>query len=160
MTMIKTQFLLLSTILKTRLEVYSNIFITLRIILNCPDTVASAERRFSKLKLIKTFKKSYTTDSKLSSLAMLSMEASCVRSLELDDVIKAFWCQTTRSKPFWYYNNVTLFMIFSWLLPCNIFHVCYCAPIQWFLLFFCMTTVRQLSSPAIDQLQRQLNHDE
>jgi len=88
--MIKTQFLLLSTILKTRLEVYSNIFITLRIILNCPDTVASAERRFSKLKLIKTFKKSYTTDSKLSSLAMLSMEASCVRSLELDDVIKAF----------------------------------------------------------------------
>jgi len=45
-------------------------------------------------------------------------------------------------------NNVTLFMMFSWLFSCNIFHVCYCAIIQLFLLFCCMTTVRQLSSLA------------
>jgi len=45
---------LLSLILKTRLEVYPNIFITLRIMLNCPDTAASNERSFIKLKLIKT----------------------------------------------------------------------------------------------------------
>jgi len=45
MTMIKTKFLLLSSILKTRLdEVCPNVFIALRNILNCPDTVASAER--------------------------------------------------------------------------------------------------------------------
>jgi len=98
---IKTQFLLLSIILKTRLdEVYHNVFIAFRIMLNCPDTVASAERSFSKLKLIKTFRRSHMTDSRLSSLAMLSIEASCVCSLDLDDVIKAFACQTTRSKPF------------------------------------------------------------
>jgi len=55
MTMIKTQFFLLSFILNTHLdEVNPNVFIALRIVLNCPDTVASAERRFSKLKLIKT----------------------------------------------------------------------------------------------------------
>jgi len=56
MTMIKTHFLLLSFILKTRLdEVYPNVFIAHRIMLNCPDAVASPERSFSKLKLIKTF---------------------------------------------------------------------------------------------------------
>jgi len=91
---------LLSSILKKRLdEVYPNIFIALRIVLNCPDTVASAERTFSKLNLIKTFNRSYMTDNRLASLAMLSIEASCVHSLDLDDVIKAFSCQMTRSKP-------------------------------------------------------------
>ena len=47
------------------------------------------------------------TDSRLSSLAMLSIEASCVRSLDLDDVIKAFACQKTCSKLFCYCYDVT-----------------------------------------------------
>jgi len=103
---VKTQFLLLSSILKTRLdEVYPNVIIALRITLNYPDTVA---RSFSKLKLIKTFNMSRMTDSRLSSLAMLSIEASCVRSVDLDDVIKAFACQKTRSKLFCYYYDVTI----------------------------------------------------
>jgi len=103
MTMIKTQFLLSSSILKTRVdEVYPNVFIALRIMLNCPETVASAERSFSKLELIKTFSRSHMTDSRPSSLTMLSIEASWVRSLDLVDVIKAFACQKTRSKPFRY----------------------------------------------------------
>jgi len=43
--MIKTQFLLLSSILKSRLdEVCPNVFIALRNMLNCRDSVASAER--------------------------------------------------------------------------------------------------------------------
>jgi len=49
MTMIKTKFLLISSILKTRRnEVYPNVLIALQIMLNFPDTVASAERSFSK----------------------------------------------------------------------------------------------------------------
>ena len=96
---------MLSSILKTRLdEVYPNVFIALRIMLRYPDTAA---KRFSKLKLIKTFNRSHMTDSRLSSLAMLSIEASSVRSLDLDDVIKAFACQKTRSKLFCYYYDVT-----------------------------------------------------
>jgi len=88
MTLIKTEFLLTSSILKTRIdEVYSNIFIALRIMLNCPNTVAIAERNFSKLKLIKTFNMSHMTNRRLSSLAMLSIETSCVCSLDLEDVI-------------------------------------------------------------------------
>jgi len=82
MTMIMTEFLWLSSVLKTRhYEVYPNVIIELRIVLNCPDAFASAERSFSKLKLIKTFNRSYMKDSRLSSLAMLSIKASCVRSL-------------------------------------------------------------------------------
>jgi len=96
MRMIKTQFLFLSFTLKTSLgEVHPNVFIALRIMLNCPDTGASSERSFRKLKLTKQV--SY---SRLSSLAMLSIEASYVRCLDLDDVIKAFPCKKTRSKPF------------------------------------------------------------
>jgi len=141
MTMVKTQ---LSSTLKTRLdEVYPDIFNTWYTAdyAKLPDTVASAKRSFIKLKIIKTFNRSHMADSRLFWLAMLSIEASCVCSLDLDDVIKAFACQKTRSKPFWYLYNVTLFMIFSSWLLCNIFHVCYCATTQWFLLFCCMTGV-------------------
>jgi len=139
MTMIKIQFLLLSSILKTRLDgVYPDVFNTWYTAdyAELPDTVASATRSFIKLKIMKTFNKSHMTDSRLFRLAMLSSEASCVRSLDLDDVIKAFACQKTRSNPFWYYYNVTLFMIFSSWLLCNIFHVCNCATTQWFLLLY------------------------
>jgi len=34
------------------------------------------------------------------------------------------------------YYNVTLFQIFSWLLLCNIFHVCYCATVISFVLLY------------------------
>jgi len=92
MTMIKTQFLLLSSVLKTRRnEVYPNVFIARRFMLNCLNTVASAERSFSKLKLIKTFNRSYMTNSRLFSLAMLSIETSCVRPLDLEDVMKQWF---------------------------------------------------------------------
>ena len=88
MTMIKTQ-LLLSYVLKIRLdEVYPNVFIALQIMLTCPNTVATTERSLSKLKLIKTFNRSHMTNSRLSSLAMLSIETSCVRSLDLEGVMQ------------------------------------------------------------------------
>ena len=128
MTMIKIKFLFLSSILKTRLdEVYPNVFIALRTMLNCPDTAASTERSCSKLKLIKNFNRSHMTDSRITSLAMLSIEASCVFCLDLDGVIKAFACQKVHSKPIRYHNNMTLFTIVSWLLFCYIFRMCYTA---------------------------------
>ena len=81
----------LNYLLKTHLfELYPNVYIALRILLTCPVTVASAERSFSKLKLIKTFNRTSMTDSRLSSLAMLSIENDCARSLDYDNVITAF----------------------------------------------------------------------
>jgi len=88
----KTHLLLLNSVLKTRLdEVYPNVFIALQIMLTCPSTVASAEKSFSKLKLIKTFNRSHMTNSRLSSLAMLSFETLCVRSLDLEEVMKQWF---------------------------------------------------------------------
>ena len=91
----------LNYLLKTHLfELYPNVYIALRILLTCPVTVASAERNFSKLKLIKTFNRTSMTDSRLSSLAMLSIENDCARSLDYDNVITAFSNKKIRSRLF------------------------------------------------------------
>ena len=91
----------LNYLLKTHLfELYPNVYIALRILLTCPMTVASDERSFSKLKLIKTFNRTSMTDSRLSSLAMLSIENDCARSLDYDNVITAFANKKVRSRLF------------------------------------------------------------
>ena len=91
----------LNYLLKTHLfELYPNVYIALRILLTCPVIVASAERSFSKLKLIKTFNRTSMTDSRLSSLAMLSIKNDCARSLDYDNVITAFANKKVRSRLF------------------------------------------------------------
>ena len=91
----------LNYLLKTHLfELYPNVYIALRILLTCPVTVASAERSFSKLKLIKTFNRTSMTDRRLSSLAMLSIENDCARSLDYDNVITEFANKKVRSRLF------------------------------------------------------------
>ena len=91
----------LNYLLKTHLfELYPNVYIALRILLTCPVTVASAKRSFSKLKLIKTFNRMSMTDSRLSSLAMLSIKNDCARSLDYDNVITAFANKKVRSRLF------------------------------------------------------------
>ena len=98
---LKTAQDFLNYLLKTHLfELYPNVYIALRILLTCPVTVASAERSFSKLKLIKTFNRTSMTDSRLSSLAMLSIENDCARSLDYDNVITAFANKKVRSRLF------------------------------------------------------------
>ena len=79
---------------------YPNVFVALRIVLTCPVTVASAERSFRKLKLIKTFNRSTMADNRLFSLAMLPIESSCARSLDYHAVIRAFANEKVRSRPF------------------------------------------------------------
>nr|XP_047137596.1 uncharacterized protein LOC124814089 [Hydra vulgaris] len=71
-------------------ETYPNLVIALRIILTSPVTVASAERSFSKLKLIKTFHRSTMVDERLSSLAMLSIENEVARKLSYEGLINKF----------------------------------------------------------------------
>ncbi|KAL8541893.1 hypothetical protein ACS0TY_002949 [Phlomoides rotata] len=51
-----------------------NAYIAYKILLTIPITVASAERSFSKLKLIKTFLRSTMSQDRLNGLAMLSIE--------------------------------------------------------------------------------------
>ncbi|XP_018376756.1 PREDICTED: zinc finger MYM-type protein 1-like [Trachymyrmex cornetzi] len=60
------------------------------LILTLPVTSASAERSFSKLKLIKTYLRSTMSQSRLSGLATLSIEHELASKLDLDKVIKEF----------------------------------------------------------------------
>ena len=53
---------------------YPNAWIAYKILLTIPVTVASAERSFSKLKLIKSYLRSTMSQEKLNGLAMMSIE--------------------------------------------------------------------------------------
>ena len=58
--------------------------------LTLPLTVASAERSFSKLKIIKNRLRSTMGDARLSSLGLMSLEKDIMDNLKVDDVIDRF----------------------------------------------------------------------
>lgn len=62
----------------TKLNFAPNLLIALRILLTIPITVASGERSFSKLKLIKNYLRSTTTQNRLNGLAVLGIEHEIV----------------------------------------------------------------------------------
>ena len=72
-------------------------FIALRIFLTIPVTVASGERSFSKLKLIKTYLRSNMLQDRLNSLAILSIERDEARNLNFEDILKDFAEQKARN---------------------------------------------------------------
>lgn len=69
---------------------FPNAFIAYRILLTIPITVASAERSFSRLKLIKTYLRSSMSQERLSSLAMLSIEANTTSKINFEELIDDF----------------------------------------------------------------------
>ena len=72
------------------IEIFPNLFIALRILLTSPISVASAERSFSKLKLIKNYLRSTMGQDRLSALALISIENKLSRSLDCSDLIDEF----------------------------------------------------------------------
>lgn len=64
--------------------------------LTLPVTVASAERSFSKLKLIKNYLRNTMAQERLSSLALLSIENKRAKKVNLDEVIRAFAAKKAR----------------------------------------------------------------
>ena len=72
------------------------ITVLLRIFLTLYISVATCERSFSKLKLVKTYLRSQMSQLCLSSLAMLSIEREVSNRLEFDEVIKAFAIKKAR----------------------------------------------------------------
>lgn len=69
---------------------FPNAFIAYRILLTIPVTVASAERSFSRLKLIKTYLRSSMSQERLPSLAMLSIESDTTAKIDFDEIIDDF----------------------------------------------------------------------
>ena len=66
--------------MKHLMEVFPNLFITLKVLLMCPLSIAEADRSFNKLKLIETFNRSAMMDDRLSSWAIISTKSDCARS--------------------------------------------------------------------------------
>ncbi|XP_065673958.1 zinc finger MYM-type protein 1-like [Hydra vulgaris] len=77
-------------------ELFRNIVIALRIFASIPVTVASKERSFSKLKLIKNFLRSTMGQERTSDLAILSIECLLAKNIDFHDVIEKFAKQKTR----------------------------------------------------------------
>ena len=72
------------------LDLYSNLSIALQLLLTLPVTVASGERSFSALKLIKTYMRSTMSQERLTGLAVTSIECDVRRSLDMEDIVVAF----------------------------------------------------------------------
>eukprot|EP00112_Aurelia_sp_Birch-Aquarium-sp1_P025206 Seg827.5 transcript_id=Seg827.5/GoldUCD/mRNA.D3Y31 product="hypothetical protein" protein_id=Seg827.5/GoldUCD/D3Y31 len=82
---------LLNQITKFKLEeIFYNVCTALRIFFTLPVTVASAERSFKKLKLIKNLMRSTMTQDRLTDFAMLSIESEIARTVDFNDIIHDF----------------------------------------------------------------------
>lgn len=82
-------------------ELYPNVWIAFRIFATIPVTVASGERSFSKLKLIKTYLRSTTSQSRLSNLATLSIENEIAGQLDFSQLIRSFADKKARKVKFY-----------------------------------------------------------
>lgn len=78
---------------------FPNLCVALRILLTLPLSVASAERSFSKLKLIKTYLRSTMSQERLVGLATISIESDIARQLDSKALIKEFAKQKARKVP-------------------------------------------------------------
>jgi hypothetical protein len=83
-----------------RLDSFPNASIAYRILLTIPVTVASAERSFSKLKLIKSYLRSTMSQERLNGLAILSIEKEMLKKLEYKNLISNFASQKARRMHF------------------------------------------------------------
>ena len=76
-------YALFEHLIENNIFTFPNVFIVLRIYLTMLITVASGERSFSKLKLIKTYLRATVSQERLNSLSMLSIESEIAKLMTL-----------------------------------------------------------------------------
>lgn len=79
---------------------FPNCEIALRLLLTIPVTVASGERSFSKLKLIKNYLRTSVSQDRLCGLALLSIENKVASKLDYNDLIAEFAAKKSRKVAF------------------------------------------------------------
>lgn len=90
---------ILNAIMKRNLEnVLPNAVIALRIMLTCPVSVASGERSFSKLKIIKNYLRNSMNQERLNSLTIISIEHDLAKLIDYEDIIEEFASLKARKK--------------------------------------------------------------
>ncbi|KAL5142515.1 Zinc finger MYM-type protein 1 [Glycine soja] len=78
------------------LDSFPNVYIAYIILLTIPVTVATAERSFSKLKLLKSYLKSTMLQDRLNELAILSIESEVLKLLDYKTLINDFAAKKSR----------------------------------------------------------------
>lgn len=71
-------------------ELYPNFVTVLIIILTLPISVASVERSFWRLKIVKNYLRSSISQERFTSLAILTIESELAKKLNYDDIINEF----------------------------------------------------------------------
>ena len=79
---------------------YPNVVIAYRILFTMPVTVASAERSFSKLKLLKNYLRSVMSQERLNGLTTLCIEKQLVDDIDIDSIITDFTFRSVRRNIF------------------------------------------------------------
>jgi hypothetical protein len=79
---------------------YSKLISAIVLFLTLPVTVATAERSFSKLKIIKNYLRSSIAQDRLDALAMISIEAEEARKLSVAKMIDTFAERKARCEKF------------------------------------------------------------
>ena len=79
---------------------FPNISIAYRILFTVPVTVASAERSFSKLKLLKNYLRSAMSQERLNGLATICIEKDLLDKVNVDTIINDFASKNVRRKGF------------------------------------------------------------
>lgn len=77
-------------------DVCPNLVTAIRILVTMGTSIASSERSFSKLKLIKTYLRSTMTEDRLSSLALMSIESDILDKVNIDELINDFAAKKAR----------------------------------------------------------------
>ncbi|XP_076058380.1 uncharacterized protein LOC143035322 [Oratosquilla oratoria] len=81
-------------------ELYFNLWVTLRIACTLPVTVASADRSFSKQKLIKTYLRSSMGQDRLTGLAIISINHEVGKQVSYEEIIDNFASKKARKQTF------------------------------------------------------------
>ena len=75
---------------------FPNASIAYRVLLTIPVTVASAERSFSKLKLLKSYLRTTMTQQRLTDLAIIALESEVLEKIKYEDIIEDFISRNTK----------------------------------------------------------------
>ncbi|XP_076920556.1 uncharacterized protein LOC143581729 [Bidens hawaiensis] len=73
-----------------RVDSYPNALVAYRVLLTIPVTVASAERSFSKLKLLKIYLRSSMSQERLNGLAIIAIENDVLETMDYKELIEGF----------------------------------------------------------------------
>ncbi|XP_023766815.1 uncharacterized protein LOC111915381 [Lactuca sativa] len=79
-----------------KVECFPNVIIAYKTLLTIPVTVASAERSFSKLKLLKSYLRSTMSQERLNELAIIAIENVILQTIDYEELVNNFASKNAR----------------------------------------------------------------